>query len=88
MTSVYRSLNSLVEQGQLKPLNFNDGHVRYEPIAHDAKVHHHHFVCVACHSVTLLNTCPLEPFITELTPDFDVHYHNLEIFGHCTSCKS
>ncbi len=87
LTSVYRSLNALVEQSELKPLNFNDGHVRYEPIARHAEHHHHHFICVRCNSVTLLNTCPLEPFISELTPDVEVLYHNLEIFGHCAACR-
>ncbi len=87
LTSVYRSLNALVEQGELKPINFNDGHVRYEPISQN-RDHHHHFICVRCNAVALLNTCPLEPFIKQLTPDFKVLYHNLEIFGHCTACQS
>jgi len=83
LTSVYRGLNHLVDHGEIKPLNFNDGQVRYELNSHH---HHHHLVCIACDSVQVLDQCPLEPVLAEVKNRFQVSYHNFEIFGRCEEC--
>jgi Fe2+ or Zn2+ uptake regulation protein len=83
LTSVYRALNQLVAQGEIKPLNFNDGQVRYELNSHH---HHHHLVCTQCDSVQVLDQCPVEPMLAQVENRFRISYHNFEIFGLCQEC--
>lgn len=93
-TTVYRALNTLVESGQVKPIHFNDGQVRYElnfdhPSHgdHDCKHHHHHFFCTACKAIIELDDCALAPYLDTLGQRFQVQYHNLEIAGLCERCR-
>lgn len=83
LTSVYRALSQLVEEAQVKPLNFNDGQVRYELNGH---MHHHHLVCTRCDRVQVVDHCPLEPMLQQLKDRFQVSYHNFEVFGLCREC--
>jgi Fe2+ or Zn2+ uptake regulation protein len=85
LTSVYRALNQLVAQGDVKPLNFNDGQVRYEL---NGRMHHHHLVCTQCDRVQVLDDCPLESTLAQLKDRFLVNYHNFEVFGVCRDCFS
>lgn len=84
LTSVYRALNQLVDDLQVKPLNFNDGQIRYE--LNNQRMHHHHLVCSQCERVQVLDSCPFEDMLLQLESTFRVHYHNFEVFGLCSSC--
>jgi Fe2+ or Zn2+ uptake regulation protein len=84
LTSVYRALNYLVAEKKVKPLNFNDGQVRYE--LNSNKMHHHHLVCTTCNQVEMIDTCPFETFLKTLHSQFKVEYHNFEVFGVCGNC--
>lgn len=84
LTSVYRALNQLVAESRIKPLNFNDGQVRYE--LNNRKMHHHHLVCTQCDQIQILDSCPFEPLLSQLEGKFTVQYHNFEVFGLCSSC--
>jgi Fur family ferric uptake transcriptional regulator len=84
LTSVYRALNQLVEECKIKPLNFNDGQVRYE--LNNRQMHHHHLVCTRCEQVQILDSCPFEPVLDQLEGKFTVQYHNFEVFGLCNAC--
>ncbi len=85
LTSVYRALNHLVGNAQVKPLNFNDGQVRYE--LNTQQMHHHHFVCTGCNSIQVVDFCPYEGFAEKLKSRFQVQYHNFEVFGLCETCQ-
>jgi len=84
LTSVYRALNDLVALAQVKPLNFNDGQVRYE--LNSQHMHHHHLVCTGCDNVQVLDHCPFDVVLNQLEGKFRVDYHNFEVFGLCGSC--
>lgn len=84
LTSVYRALNQLVDEAQIKPLNFNDGQVRYE--LNNQHMHHHHLICTHCDKVQVLDSCPFQPILQELEGKFRVDYHNFEVFGRCANC--
>lgn len=86
LTSVYRALNYLVGEAQIKPLNFNDGQVRYE--LNNQHMHHHHLICTRCEKVQVLDSCPFEVVLTQLEGKFRVDYHNFEVFGLCGGCLS
>ena len=85
LTSVYRALNQLVGQSLVKPLNFNDGQVRYE--LNNSHMHHHHFICTACNQVQVVDLCPFEGMAEKLKDMFSIHYHNFELFGLCRACQ-
>ena len=85
LTSVYRGLNYLVEQADVKPLNFNDGMVRYE-LNHEG-AHHHHFICTECNAIQALDICPFESALESHLPGASIHYHNFELFGLCAVCN-
>ncbi|MDX2083868.1 MAG: transcriptional repressor [Candidatus Melainabacteria bacterium] len=88
LTSVYRGIHHLVEAGQVKPMHFRDGQLRYELLnrSEDEQAHHHHFICTDCREVALLAHCPFEQFRQELGSGYEVHYHNFEIYGRCPRC--
>lgn len=84
LTSVYRALNQLVAEARIKPLNFNDGQVRYE--LNSRHMHHHHLICTRCDAIQVLDACPFEALLEQVAGQFKVHYHNFEVFGLCPSC--
>ncbi len=86
LTSVYRALNHLVGKAEVKPLNFNDGQVRYE--LNTQKMHHHHFVCTQCNHVQVVDVCPFEQILDTLRSTFLIQYHNFEVIGLCESCQN
>ncbi len=86
LTSVYRALNQLVDELVVKPLNFNDGQIRYE--LNNRQMHHHHLVCSRCERIEVLDSCPFESVLAQLEDRFQVHYHNFEVFGLCNACLS
>jgi Fe2+ or Zn2+ uptake regulation protein len=49
-------------------------------------MHHHHLVCTRCERVQVVDHCPLEPMLQQLTDRFQVSYHNFEVFGLCREC--
>lgn len=84
LTSVYRALNVLVEQVEVKPLHFNDGQVRYE--LNTRQMHHHHFVCTRCNHIQMIDVCPYESLAHALGDQFFIQYHTFEVFGLCRDC--
>lgn len=86
LTSVYRALNQLVAEAKIKPLNFNDGQVRYE--LNNQHMHHHHLICTQCEKVQMLDSCPFQPVLSQLEGKFRVDYHNFEVFGLCAACMT
>ncbi|MEM0952098.1 MAG: transcriptional repressor [Cyanobacteria bacterium P01_H01_bin.74] len=84
LTSIYRSLNYLASVSKIKPLNFNDGQVRYEVNSHND--HHHHLVCTKCNRIQSVDVCPINDYLKTLKSKFMVEYHNFDVFGICHSC--
>lgn len=85
-TTVYRALNHLEKNYFIKPINLNDGHTRYDAIQ---KKHNHHFICTSCKEILHIEYCPLKEGKTNFLPeDYEVKFHNFEIFGICPKCKS
>jgi Fe2+ or Zn2+ uptake regulation protein len=86
LTSTYRALNQLSALGHIKPLNFQDGQLRYELIG-CGHHHHHHLICTGCERVQILEECPFDLVLSRLPEQFQVQYHNFEIFGLCKNCQ-
>lgn len=84
--TVFRILNSLTDKGLLKPVQFNEGKLRYE---YAGKPKHHHFICENCGKIIDIEGCP----ISVLEKDIEkkkgvlVKRHSLEFFGLCADCQ-
>jgi Fur family ferric uptake transcriptional regulator len=88
LTTVYRSLESLVKLGIVQAVDLGDGERRYELV--EPGEHHHHIICKSCRNSVHLDQCLVEELEKAISQKYgyDVHSHILEIFGVCPSCKS
>jgi Fur family ferric uptake transcriptional regulator len=86
LTTVYRSLESLVQLGLVQAVDLGDGERRYEVVAPGE--HHHHLVCKSCGHSTHLDSCLVEDIEEAIRKKykFDIDSHIFEVFGTCESC--
>ncbi len=86
LTTVYRSLESLVNQGLVQAVDIGDGERRYEVV--EPGEHHHHLICQDCKGSTHLDECLIEDLDAAIKSKygFEIESHILEIFGTCTEC--
>jgi Fur family transcriptional regulator, ferric uptake regulator len=84
--TVFRIMNALTEKGLVKPIQFNEGKLRYE---YGALPDHHHFVCEKCGDIQDVTGCNIEDLEKEITKKKGVlvKRHSLEFFGLCVNCQ-
>lgn len=87
LTTVYRSLESLVGLGLVQAVDIGDGERRYEIVKPGE--HHHHVICDNCRSSIHLDQCLVEDLEEAVRAKygFEIRTHVLEIFGTCTDCQ-
>ena len=88
LSTVYRTLDELVSRGSVqRTLLSNDGRSFFELMGN---VHRHYMVCLGCHSMFPITTCPVEDFANSAAEalDFEVTDHNLVLYGYCRQCRS
>lgn len=87
LTTVYRSLESLVTMGVVQAVDLGDGERRYELI--EPGEHHHHLVCDRCRRSIHLDSCLVHELEDSIKSKygFQVRGHVLEIFGTCDACS-
>ena len=82
LTSVYRTLELLVNMGVASKFDFGDGRARYE-LAEGPKgaKHHHHLVCTGCGRIV---------DYSELSRkyNFRITSHLVQFYGLCNKCES
>jgi Fur family transcriptional regulator, ferric uptake regulator len=85
LATVYRSLETLKLQGQVKVRILPNGESLYSSVQQDR----HHFTCVNCGISTPIDECPVHSLENELENSlrFKVYYHTLEFFGLCDKCQ-
>ncbi len=83
--TVYRTLETLVENGQVQKLEFGEGKFRYEIKRED----HHHLICTKCSRIQDFEDNYMEKLEKEVLKNrnFKVNYHSLELFGVCSKHK-
>jgi Fur family ferric uptake transcriptional regulator len=87
LTTVYRHLALLTEEGRLDSLQMADGELVYRR-CHSER-HHHHVVCRQCGRGTEVELPDLERWAETTAADLgysDVT-HTVEIFGVCAHCR-
>ena len=97
LTTVYRTLELLVQMGLVFKFDFGDGRARYELSEGPKGVrHHHHLVCTGCdrvvdytdfidEEVELLNQT--EKGLSEKF-NFKITNHLIQFYGLCDKCKT
>ena len=84
LSTVYRTLNLLLESDEIVEVPLPGASVRYEMAG---LKHHHHFHCNECGRTFDLHGCP--PDIKDLAPpEFEIVSHDLTLFGRCPDCKT
>ena len=97
LTTVYRTLDLLVQMGVVFKFDFSDGRARYELLDHfSKKAHHHHLICSNCKTII-----DYDDFLDEELDlirktedalskrhDFKIMGHTMQFYGLCRKCKN
>jgi len=85
LSTVYRTIKRLLDDGWLKTVELPGLSPRYE-IAGKHHSHHHHFVCIMCDRTYDIEGCGVN--LRPLVPrGFKLTDHHLTLFGQCGSCR-
>lgn len=86
ISTVYRSLDYLVNTGLISISDMGLGSPVYEVIGQEP---HHHLVCLKCKQISLLPDEVVQPFFTQVEQQYkmEVHTTHLVLFGICQHCK-
>jgi len=86
LTSVYRALQSLVDEGSVDVVRTSSGELTYRRCGSD--VHHHHLVCSGCGATVEVEAPAIEQWVADIARQhgYRVDAHTLEVTGTCRSC--
>ena len=87
LATVYRTLQTLVDDGQVDVLRGGDGEAVYRRCS---PVHHHHLVCRSCGRTVEVPDPPVERWAAKIAAEhgFADVQHYLEVFGTCGPCSA
>ena len=87
LSTIYRTLNLLVDSGLVREVDLGDAHLHYEHVF--GRRHHEHLICVGCGKVLEFFDRSLEETVLEVAERFNLqhHSHSLQIFGLCKECR-
>lgn len=86
VSTVYRALSAFEARGYVtKSTLMGEDTAYYE---WNKGTHRHYAVCLNCHKLIPLRSCPFEHAGLEAdAEDFTVTGHKLELYGYCSGCK-
>ena len=86
LTTVYRTLQSLADAGEVDVLRTTDGESVYRRCESDT--HHHHLVCRVCGAAVEVEGPAVEQWAQAVAAQHGYVgvAHTLEIFGTCADC--
>ena len=87
LTTVYRTLQSLAESGEVDVLRSGDGESIYRRCSGG---HHHHLVCRVCGRAVEVEGPAVERWADKVAAEhgFTDVSHTVEIFGRCVQCSA
>lgn len=90
LSTVYRHLQSLVDDGLADVIRTPDGETTYRYCGEAAQGHHHHLVCRRCGRTEEIEGRAVEQWAREMSQrygftDLD---HTVELFGTCAECSA
>jgi Fur family ferric uptake transcriptional regulator len=85
LTTVYRTLQSLADAGEVDVLRTDSGEAIYRRCS---RHHHHHLVCRACGRTVEVEGPAVEKWADRVAEEngFAEVSHTVEIFGTCAAC--
>jgi Fur family ferric uptake transcriptional regulator len=85
LTTVYRALQSMAEDGQVDVIVRGDGESVYRQCSPS---HHHHLVCRSCRSTVEIDAPDVERWATDVAARHGYRdvTHTVEVFGVCSRC--
>jgi Fur family ferric uptake transcriptional regulator len=86
LSTVYRAVQSLADDGELDSLRTDSGEALYRRCSPQ---HHHHLVCRGCGLTVEVAGPAVERWADRIAGEhgFADVSHTLEIFGTCTACR-
>lgn len=86
LTTVYRNLQALAEQGAVDSLLTTRGEAIYRKCKTDE--HHHHLVCTSCKRSVEIEAGTIEDWVDTVAArhGFTNVSHTAELFGLCDAC--
>ena len=86
LTTVYRTLQAMVEDGQVDVIVRDDGESVYRQCSAS---HHHHLVCRACRRTVEVQAPEVERWAAGVGADhgYAEISHTVEVFGLCPDCS-
>lgn len=87
LTTVYRTLDLLVELGVIDRIRGEDGTARYTIRDPDFKSSHEH-ICQICGKVSELDIDQMQPLLKNLAHDegLSITHYEIKLFGMCREC--
>lgn len=87
LATVYRTLQSLVDAGEIDVLRVDGGEAVYRRCAR--RQHHHHLVCRTCGRTVEIEVPTVEKWTERIATEngFTEITHTVEIFGTCQPCR-
>ncbi len=87
LATVYRTLQTLADGGEVDVLRAEDGESLYRRCAR--REHHHHLVCRSCGRTVEIDGPTVEAWASQVgaTHGFDDIEHTIELWGTCASCR-
>jgi Fur family ferric uptake transcriptional regulator len=86
--TVYRSLQSMVEAGIARKVDFGEGRSRYEPAYRHPR--HFHLICNTCHRSSEFLSSDVEGLLEEIASvrGFQTSQAVVQIYGTCEDCRT
>lgn len=86
LTTVYRTLQSLADAGEIDVLRIDSGEAVYRRCS---RHHHHHLVCRACGRTVEVEGPVVEKWAEKVAAEngFSKVSHTVEVFGTCADCS-
>lgn len=88
LATVYRTLQSLADGGEVDVLRSTDGEALYRRCAR--REHHHHLTCRSCRTTVEIDGPSVESWAAQVgaAHGFRDIEHTMELFGLCADCTS
>jgi len=88
LTTVYRTLQSLADAGEVDVLRTSDGESVYRRCS--SGEHHHHLVCRVCGRTVEIEAGQAEAWAAQVgaAHGFDDVDHTIELVGTCAACRA
>lgn len=90
LSTVYRTMHTLVESGFITKSIHPNGKAYFQYAAQHGMEHHHRIVCSRCKASADIAVCPIHDFEEQIFSEtgFTMTSHSIELTGLCPDCKA